>query len=831
MASVSYNGESIIWKIPVTNLSPFPNTNVIVSDVMSGGMQYASHTVTKGTFDPLTGVWTVGDMSGESTETLTITVVVTDITQAPFTNTATVTGSLIEANTLDNSFTQTVTVENCPPTGAGLPDFTGCLCIDVSLNDTKCTKGVTEWRLIPSSVTNSTSYHWDQLTGKGSFTPIDPTLPITGAYDLFCVQGTSITQISCNVLFTIYPQLEDKSIFDHTISHVKITDLTPADIAVLQSQNPDLVVADYCWQVVKNANGVVTSGIPLDCDPAIDNRTFLICTAVPCTNTPCPDCPILTLPADVQAQILADTPGYSPEKGDVVYIQHPNATSIYTFNGSGWIKSSCGCVYKISQNVNNDLSLGTDNAPFFDLSVNQDFIDLENRVDDLERLVHLEYCSNVDCDIVDNGCASCPQGSLPNDVVLFLNTLTYYTPVAGNTISVQHPNATSTYTFNGTSWDRTCGCTYKISQDSGNLLTLGTDNAPKLSAIAPYPTAVSVTGTTTKTLTITMSDSSTLTTTFTDIDTDTDTDTTYTFEIVGNDLVITPVSGTPITLTLPSAVEVCQDISLEVLPQISDVGSVYTLVVSGIDNTSPLWNTWVWQYSDKYASGSNLNTTPTWIDGQTGGITYTQPTDDVVIRVTLVNNSCQYTSNQSGYIPKVLADVNSGVTVTYSPHSNWTIGYTPTTQLVTQRITAWGKSVGSQSLLATSTPTTVNIFADEFYTMSPSELGLDTVNNYITNIATAISEKLVRVDYSFTYEAYVPNTAFEFTIFRIPSDFLANTSSLTSLENPAQITGTIHKSDIVHLNPGDSIMLQYVSTEDIKITNLSIMVDFIYNIS
>jgi uncharacterized repeat protein (TIGR01451 family) len=446
MASVSYNGESIIWKIPVTNLSPFPNTNVIVSDVMSGGMQYASHTVTKGTFDPLTGVWTVGDMSGESTETLTITVVVTDITQAPFTNTATVTGSLIEANTLDNSFTQTVTVENCPPTGAGLPDFTGCLCIDVSLNDTKCTKGVTEWRLIPSSVTNSTSYHWDQLTGKGSFTPIDPTLPITGAYDLFCVQGTSITQISCNVLFTIYPQLEDKSIFDHTISHVKITDLTPADVAVLQSQNPDLVVADYCWQVIKNANGVVTSGIPLDCDPAIDNRTFLICTAVPCTNTPCPDCPILTLPADVQAQILADTPGYSPEKGDVVYIQHPNATSIYTFNGSGWIKSSCGCVYKISQNVNNDLSLGTDNAPFFDLSAEPEFLALQNKV----------------------------------------------------------------------------------------------------------LTAATVAGTTNKVLTLTFQDGTTLTAPFTDIDTDTDTNTTYSFSVVGSNLVITPSTGTPITLTLPS---------------------------------------------------------------------------------------------------------------------------------------------------------------------------------------------------------------------------------------------------------------------------------------
>lgn len=446
MASVSYNGESIIWKIPVTNLSPFPNTNVIVSDVMSGGTQYASHTVTKGTFDPLTGVWTVGDMSGESTETLTITVVVTDITQAPFTNTATVTGSLIEANTLDNTFTQTVTVENCPPTGAGLPDFTGCLCIDVSINDTKCTKGVTEWRLIPSSVTNSTSYHWDQLTGRGSFTPIDPTLPITGAYDLFCVQGTSITQISCNVSFTIYPQLENKSIFDHTIDHVEGSSLTPAEVALLGAQDDyqGLTAAQiqaYCWTVIRNGDGVITSGIALDCNEKQDTRTFFECTQFDCVG------------------------------------------------GS-------------------------------------------------------------------NPCPSCPQGSLPSDVLTAINNYADYTPQIGDTVLVQHPNALSAYRWTGSTWDRwSCGCIYKISQDSGNILKLGTDKAPMLDAADlpsanPYPTAVTVTGAATKTVTITMSSGPALVATFTDIDTDTNT--TYSFSIVGTDLVITPSTGVPITLTLPS---------------------------------------------------------------------------------------------------------------------------------------------------------------------------------------------------------------------------------------------------------------------------------------
>ena len=212
MTSVSYNGEIIVWNIPVTNLSPYPNNNVIVTDVNSIGTSYVSHSVTKGTYNPLTGIWTIGDMAGNTTETLKISVKVDDITQAPFTNTATVTGSLTESDISDNTYTQTVIADSCPPSGAGIPDFSGCLCIDVSKNDTKCTKGVTEWRLLTSSVQNSITYSWDISTGTGAFTPVDPTKPVTGTYDLFCVQGVTQTQISCNVEFTIYPQLENKNI-------------------------------------------------------------------------------------------------------------------------------------------------------------------------------------------------------------------------------------------------------------------------------------------------------------------------------------------------------------------------------------------------------------------------------------------------------------------------------------------------------------------------------------------------------------------------------------------------------------------------------------------
>ena len=430
MATVSQNGDLIMWSIPVTNNAAYTDTNVVVTDVSTAGTSYVSHTVTKGTFNPTTGVWTIGDLEAKKTETLKLTVRVVDISLAPFVNTASVTGTLIDNNIGDNTFTQTVPAAICAPAGGVAPSFSSCLCGDLSRITTKCTQGVTEWRLIASSVVNGINQYWNTQDGTFGFTPIDPTLPVTFAYDLFCVKGAEEYQISCAVPYTITPQLVNKSVFDHIVSQVKITDLTVADIAVLQAQYPNLTVADYCWQVIKNANGVVTSGIPLDCDPTVDNRTFVICTAVPCTNTPCPDCPILTLPADVQAQILVDTPGYVPEKGDVVFIQHPNATSVYTYNGSGWVKSSCGCVYKISQDADNDLILSTDNAPFFDLTTEPELIALQNKV--LTAAAITGTANKVlTLTFQDGTTLTAPFTDIDTDT-------TYTISIAGNVISLTH---------------------------------------------------------------------------------------------------------------------------------------------------------------------------------------------------------------------------------------------------------------------------------------------------------------------------------------------------------------------------------------------------------
>ena len=41
--------------------------------------------------------------------------------------------------------------------------------------------------------------------------------------------------------------------------------------------------------------------------------------------------------------------------------------SIWTWGGSSWSRWACGCVYKISQDEGNELTLGSDGAPYFSL--------------------------------------------------------------------------------------------------------------------------------------------------------------------------------------------------------------------------------------------------------------------------------------------------------------------------------------------------------------------------------------------------------------------------------------------------------------------------------
>lgn len=58
-----YIGEYVTWIISVINKGPDTAKNVNVYDQLPDGLKYVSHTASKGTFNPQTGIWSIGDLS------------------------------------------------------------------------------------------------------------------------------------------------------------------------------------------------------------------------------------------------------------------------------------------------------------------------------------------------------------------------------------------------------------------------------------------------------------------------------------------------------------------------------------------------------------------------------------------------------------------------------------------------------------------------------------------------------------------------------------------------------------------------------------------------
>ena len=70
-----YVGDYVVWIVSVINKGPDIAKNVKVYDQLPDGMEYIKHTATKGTFNPKTGLWNIGNLSAEDGEVfLNITV-------------------------------------------------------------------------------------------------------------------------------------------------------------------------------------------------------------------------------------------------------------------------------------------------------------------------------------------------------------------------------------------------------------------------------------------------------------------------------------------------------------------------------------------------------------------------------------------------------------------------------------------------------------------------------------------------------------------------------------------------------------------------------------
>ena len=84
-------GDNVTYTINVTNDGPADTTGVTVTDLLPGGLAYVSHTASVGSYDPATGLWTIGAMAATAVETLQI--VAQTLATGDYTNTAQVASS------------------------------------------------------------------------------------------------------------------------------------------------------------------------------------------------------------------------------------------------------------------------------------------------------------------------------------------------------------------------------------------------------------------------------------------------------------------------------------------------------------------------------------------------------------------------------------------------------------------------------------------------------------------------------------------------------------------------------------------------------------------
>ncbi len=103
-------GDSVTFTVTLTNNGPNTATGVQVSDLLPAGLSFTSATPSQGTYDPATGLWTVGTVVVGTPQTLVIEATVDS--PSPQTNTATISASdQFDPNPGNNTASATVTPE------------------------------------------------------------------------------------------------------------------------------------------------------------------------------------------------------------------------------------------------------------------------------------------------------------------------------------------------------------------------------------------------------------------------------------------------------------------------------------------------------------------------------------------------------------------------------------------------------------------------------------------------------------------------------------------------------------------------------------------------
>ncbi|OEK00001.1 hypothetical protein BFP97_00005, partial [Roseivirga sp. 4D4] len=107
-------GEQVTFTVLVSNAGPDGADNLSVSDALPSGLTYVSHTASRGTYLPGTGIWNIGNLNNSGTATLQV--VATVLSTGTYANTA----SINAVDQADPDNTNDASTATLTPQGADL---------------------------------------------------------------------------------------------------------------------------------------------------------------------------------------------------------------------------------------------------------------------------------------------------------------------------------------------------------------------------------------------------------------------------------------------------------------------------------------------------------------------------------------------------------------------------------------------------------------------------------------------------------------------------------------------------------------------------------------
>jgi len=364
-------GSNVTFTIVANNAGPSDATGVVVNDILPSGYTFVSAAATAGTYDNVTGKWTIGNVAANTNQTLTITATV-NLT-GNYANTAAITGNDPDPDLTNNTSTSTPIPHNAivanDDTATAIDGVSGGTAYtNVLINDTLNGQLVTTSDVIVSFVSSTNS----NITLSGVNVIVAPGTP-AGIYSLvyqICEVSNPANCDTATVFLTVVDatvpsisitkdgtymdnngngiaDLEDTIIYNFIVantgnvalSNVTVTDTNAtvsggplATLAVGVSDSTTFSASHTITQADINAgivyNLATVTGIDLNGNPITATST----DPTPCTTCPTdPDCLTCTITTLTQTPKMTITKDGSYVDNNGNGVTDLGDTIVYTF--------------------------------------------------------------------------------------------------------------------------------------------------------------------------------------------------------------------------------------------------------------------------------------------------------------------------------------------------------------------------------------------------------------------------------------------------------------------------------------------------------------------